>query len=386
MSLGVPLFARGPYLLRALGYTRAQRKVGAFGEYQLFAAVDLAPSGALGQRTFGGDQTSLPLSSTWQARLEQTSTKSFVVVRGGEVTRQWTAPGILPSQPGRLYSLTKSLLSVAIGIALDEGLFPPLETPVAVDRHGAQLTPRQLLRMDSGLEFHEGMAGLNHQSRTYLHPDGRRTALASRVVDKVSQDFHYNDYNTLLLGLLLERGLKAGGWKPADPNLPLVAAWVHERLLLPLGQADAGHFVLDSARHRFPKPESGLCLSALDVARVGQLVLQGGVWNGQQLVSAAWLALSTGRTDAWQGAEAFRRYDTLAWGPWLSQGRGFYAYHWWGSREASGPDTVFALGYHGQVMVISPRHNAVVVRLADRWALKDWWPDVILQGLESGEL
>ena len=379
------------YLVRALTYRKRAQALGAFAEYRMFPGAELPPGTPSPDIPLpAGSKPAAELSAEWQLRLEQTGTRSFVVLRDGVTTRTWSAPDTKLTDTGRLYSLTKSIFSLAIGIALDEGFFPPLDQAVAVNRHGALMTPRNLLRMDSGLAFHEGLAGLNHQSRTYLHPDARRTAFAARLVDPIGQDFHYNDYHPLLLGVLLEQGLVRGGWKPARsslaPELPLVAAWLHERVLLPLGQSDPGFFVLDSARHRFPKTESGLCLSAPDVARVGQLVLQNGIWKGKRLVSADWLARSTGRDDAWQGAAPFHRYEKLAWGPWLGKGRGYYAYHWWGRLEESGPDTVFALGYHGQVMVISPRHNAVVVRLADRWALKDWWPDVILAGLESGDL
>jgi len=47
---------------------------------------------------------------------------------------------------------------------------------------------------------------------------------------------------------------------------------------------------------------------------------------------------------------------------------------------------VFAMGIHGQLLVVSRKHRAVVVRLADRWALKGWWPDQIVEGLDSGAL
>jgi CubicO group peptidase (beta-lactamase class C family) len=364
------------YLLRVLSYGRKSRALGSFDEHRLFPAVDLPPSDAAAL-----PKALRPLSAEWQQRLAQTHSRQFVVLRDGRQTAGWSAPGTELAAPGRLYSITKSVLSLCIGIARSEGLFPPLDEPVF-----RGLTPRNLLRMDSGLAFDESFDRLSHQTLTYLHPNARRVAYRSPLVDPVAQDFHYNDYYSLLLGVLLEKGLQNGGWKPSTPGLPLVAAWVYERLLLPLGLQNPGRFVLDSVRHGFPKTESGLCLSALDVARVGQLVLQGGQWNGKQLVSPEWLAQSTGRQEAWTGAPAFERYRKLAWGPWLSQGKGFYAWHWWGRLEDQGPDTVFALGIHGQVLLISPKHHTVVVRLADRWSLKGWWPDVILEALESGEL
>lgn len=365
------------YLAEVLRYLRLRPLVGASDEHHLFDAAELprAP-----------EPKPLPaqpaaLSADWNGRLAETKTRAFRVLRDGVVTRSWNAPGDEASRAGRLYSVTKSVLSLAWGIADAEGRVPGLDEPVF-----RGLTVRNLLRMDSGLGFDEGFTRLNRQVYTYLNPDARRTVRRGRLADPVARDFHYNDFHSLLLGVLLEEGLVRSGWKPSGPVAEPVAGWVWERLLAPLGQENAGRFVVDSTRRRFPKTESGLCLSADDLAKVGLLVLGGGAWEGRQLVPAAWLSQSTDPAQGWSGAAAFGRYQGLAWGPWLATGRGYYGWHWWGRHESGAPNTVFALGIHGQMLVVSPRHRAVVVRLADRWALKDWWPEVILDGLDSGEL
>jgi CubicO group peptidase (beta-lactamase class C family) len=365
------------YLGRVLDYLRRRPSVGASDEHQLFDAADLPP--APGARALAASL--VPLDPLWTQRLAETQTRAFRVVRRGVVTRSWDAPGDAPDRAGRLYSVTKSVLSLAWGIADAEGRVPGLD---AVVHQG--LTVRNLLRMDSGLGFDEGFQRLNRQVLTYLHPDARRTALRGRLCDPVARDFHYNDFHSLLLGVLLEQGLAQSGWKPSGPVTEPVAAWVWERLLLPLGLQHAARFVVDSPRRRFPKTESGLVLSADDLARVGLLVLSGGEWEGRELVPRTWMRASTDPTLGWSGASSFGRYQGLAWGPWLSTGRGYYGWHWWGRHEAKAPNTVFALGIHGQMLVVSPRHQAVVVRLGDRWALRDWWPEVILEGLDSGAL
>ena len=363
------------YLGRVLGYVR-RRSVGASDEHRLFDAIDLpsVPSQPLAQSL-------LPLSTDWQQRLSSTQTRAFRVVRDGTVTRSWEAPGDSPDRPGRLYSITKSVLSLAWGMADAEGRVPGLDQVVF-----RGLTVRNLLRMDSGLGFDEGFNRLNRQVLTYLHPDARRTARRARLTDPVAQGFHYNDFHSLLLGVLLDEGLARSGWKPSGPVAEPVAAWVWERLLVPLGMEYPGRFVVDSARHRFPKTESGLCLAADDVARVGLLVMNHGEWNGRPIVPPSWIEASTDPDNGWTGPASFHRYQGLAWGPWLSTGRGYYGWHWWGRHEDGAENTIFAMGIHGQILLISPRHRAVVVRLADRWALKDWWPEVILEGLESGSL
>lgn len=364
------------YLARVWDYVRRRPRVGASDEHRLFWAVDLPAASA--QPLARAEK---PLSSEWANRLTSTQTRAFRVLRQGVVTTSWDAPGDHPDRIGRLYSVTKSVLSLAWGIADAERRVPPLDEPVF-----RGLTPRNLLRMDSGLGFDEGFNSLNRQVYTYLHPNARRVARRGRISDPVAVDFHYNDFHSLLLGVLLEEGLERSGWRPTGPVAEPVVAWVWERLLSPIGLGAPGRFVVDSRRHRFPKTESGLCLAADDVARLGLLVLQGGEWEGQKVVPRAWVEASTNPAGGWSGASAFGRYRGLAWGPWLQTGRGYYGWHWWGRHDPGAPaPTVFALGIHGQLLVIIPRHQAVVVRLADRWALKEWWPEVILEALDRGE-
>ena len=365
------------YLRAVVRYLYRRSSVRISDSHRLFDAVVLPPSPS----ALALPAALLPLPRVWVERLASTQTRSFRVVHNGVLTGSWDHPGDLPHRYGRLFSITKSVLSLAWGIADAEHRVPTLDEPVF-----RGLTVRNLLRMDSGLTFDEGFTTLNRQVRTFLHPNARRTAREARVTEPVGADFHYNDYHSLLLGLLLEEGLLRSGWNPSGPVAEPVAAWIWERLLAPLGLQFAGRFVVDSAKLRFPKTESGLCLAADDVARIGLLVLAGGEWNGQELVPRSWIEASTNPNNGWSGAASFSRYRNLAWGPWLGTGRGYYGWHWWGRHETGAPNTVFAMGVHGQLLVISPRHNAVVVRLADRWALDAWWPEVILDGLDSGEL
>ena len=371
MTLGGP-----SYLARVLLYLARGRRLGASDEHRLFDAVELPPSEA---------PTLLPRDGRapdkgWTDRLTATKTRAFRVFRGGRLAA-WDAPGDRPERAGRLYSVTKSVLSLAWGAAETEGLVPPPDTPVY-----RGLTVRNLLRMDSGLAFDEGFGRLNRQVLTYLHPNARRTAYRARIDGEIGKDFHYNDFHSLLLGVLLERGLVEADWRPRGPVTEPVAAWVWERVLEPMGMAHPGRFVVDSHRGRFPKTESGLCLAADDVVRLGLLMLNQGTAGGKTVIPRAWIAASTDPSQGWSGAASFTRYRGTSWGPWLSTGRGFYGWHWWGRHERNAEPTVFAMGIHGQLLVISPRHQAVVVRLADRWALNAWWPDVILDALDAGEL
>ena len=64
------------------------------------------------------------------------------------------------------------------------------------------------------------------------------------------------------------------------------------------------------------------------------------------------------------------------WLYWFSRGNGYYKYLWWGNKTERGDD-YFAMGIRGQVMYVSPRKNAIALRLGKRWGIRDWWPRIL---------
>ena len=92
------------------------------------------------------------------------------------------------------------------------------------------------------------------------------------------REWQYNNYNPLLLGLVLER---VTGMSVSD--------YMARQLWQPLGAAGDASWSLDSVRSGFEKMESGLNATALDYARFGLLFLHGGRWNGERIVSRGWV-------------------------------------------------------------------------------------------------
>ena len=116
---------------------------------------------------------------------------------------------------------------------------------------------------------------------------------------------------------------------------------------------------LDSAGG-FEKMEAGLNARAIDYAKLGQLFLDGGQWNGRQLISRQWVELATGQNPA-------------GWAP-AFDARTFYGFMWWGVRRPDGTADFYAAGGHGEYLHISPSNDVVIVRMgvnfgiaSDRW-------------------
>jgi len=278
--------------------------------------------------------------------LHGTDTRAFVVVHQDRVVYQRYHGGSDPKTLQTSFSVAKSFVSALVGIAIDQGRIGSVDDPVtrylpelaARDQRFRQITLRHLLTMSSGLRYEESSFPLpqGDDTSTYYGVDLRKEALEhTRIEQTPGHKWHYNNYNPLLLGLVLER---ATGMSVAD--------FLASRLWRPLGAAGDASWSLDSKRSGFEKMESGLNATALDYARFGLLFLHGGEWNGRRIVSREWVRAAT-RT----------RTATDFPNP--------YGYFWW--IDGKRPDRFYAFGNYGQYLYVDPRADVVVVRLGSDW-------------------
>ena len=159
----------------------------------------------------------------------------------------------------------------------------------------------------------------------------------TRIERPPGEEWHYNNYNPLLLGLVLER---ATGMS--------VSKYMSSKLWRPLGAEADASWSLDSERSGFEKLESGVNAAPVDYARFGLLFLHGGEWNGARIVSEKWVRAAT-------------RSDTS------TDPADHYQYFWWINTER--PGRFYALGDYGQYVYVAPDADAVVVRLGRDWGI-----------------
>lgn len=190
-----------------------------------------------------------------------------------------------------LRSVTKSVVSLLYGIALDRGLVPPPEAPLlvqfpeypdlAADPARAGLTIGHALNMTLGLEWDEYRSyadPLNSEIAMENAPDRYRFVLEQAVIHAPGTNWVYSGGATALVGAIIERGT---GRRIED--------FAREALFEPLGIA---HFEWMSGRDGIASPASGLRLNARDVLRIGQLVLDGGRADDRHIVSQHWIETS----------------------------------------------------------------------------------------------
>ncbi len=278
--------------------------------------------------------------------LHGTNTRAFVVIHQDRVVYERYFGGAGPKTLETSFSVAKSFVSTLVGIAIDQGRIGSVDDPVTRylpelagrNQRFRQITLRHLLTMTSGLRYQESSfpSPRGDDTSTYYGVDLRKEALRHTQIEQVpGHNWHYNNYNPLLLGLVLER---ATGMS--------VSNFMASRLWQPLGAAGDASWSLDSKRSGFEKMESGLNATALDYARFGLLFLHGGEWNGRRIVSGEWIRTAT-------------RPHTRTDFP------NPYGYFWW--IDGQRPDRFYAFGNYGQYIYVDPRADVVIVRLGNDW-------------------
>src|SRR6266851_5507760 len=285
---------------------------------------------------------------------------AVLVVRGGKLVFERYFRGS-DEIPGRIYgrrvenvtfdadtlhnmkSVSKSVASLALGIAIDRGLirsvnepifsfFPELSDLRSPEKDQIQLS--HALTMSMGLKWVEATPATgdynNDEARMHMAWDPCRYVLGLAVTAPAGQEFFYNTGALTLISAIIR---KATG-RPLDE-------FARETLFEPLGITRA-----EWTRVRGDTDAGGgLRLRPRDMAKIGQLVFAGGRWNDRQIVSKAWIETST--APKLQGTD-----DQL------------YGYLWWlGRSRLDGREIhwIGALGRGGQSIRIVPELDLVVV-------------------------
>jgi CubicO group peptidase (beta-lactamase class C family) len=193
----------------------------------------------------------------------------------------------------------------------------------------------------------------------YSYPNLRRLVLhRPPSEERVGAAFDYNPYYPILLGMILERTTR----RP-------VAEYLQEKIWQPLGMEYPASWSLDSESDGFEKMESGVNARAIDFAKLGQLFLDNGRWNGTQIIPKRWVTAST-------APDASDHRPFLSYADWKAAG-GYYRYMWWGKRTGDGGYYYSARGHLGQLIAVFPRDRLVIVRFGRSEEGVDSWDEVV---------
>ena len=240
-----------------------------------------------------------------------------------------------------MQSVTKSVTSILLGIAKDEGLitdeYEKAESyfksglPDIVDQRMQAISIQDLLTMRSGIEWDE--ANYNEDDNSCilmeLSNDWIKFVLEHPMDQIPGTTFEYNSGASVLLGKIVR---EATGKR--------IDQWAEEKLFGPLGITEYYWKVTPKGEI---DTEGGLYLSSHSLAKLGYLMLHNGKWEGKQIVSADWVDQSLH--------------------PWVDFGNNTgYGYQWWIPDHAEGTAKIFAgNGYGGQFLMVAPEFDLIVV-------------------------
>jgi CubicO group peptidase (beta-lactamase class C family) len=275
-------------------------------------------------------------------------TRAVVVVHDGAIVAERYAPGYGRDAALAGWSVTKTVVNALAGVLVGRGklaLDAPLDVPEWTAPGDARraITLRQLLTMTSGLAFSESYANPLGDALQMLfgEPGAGHFAASKPLIATPGQRWDYSSGTTNIVARALRQAI---GGSQAD-----YLAFPRRALFEPLGMARA---VLEPDASGHLVGSSFMFAPARDWARLGQLYLQDGVWDGKRLLPEGWVAFSTtpvaAAPDGVYGAHVWRRLPRV------------YA----PSGEAGVPgDAYHAVGYEGQLVTVVPSRRLVVVRL-----------------------
>ncbi len=276
---------------------------------------------------------------------------SLLVIRHGQVVMDASAYPFDTAKPHEAFSLTKSVVSALVGIAIDKGYIKSLDQSIwdyfpkdktaAMDERKAAITLRNLLNHTSGLGIDDAeIAPLAIKDETVV-----QHILNSSMITAPGEAYKYLDANAHLVSAVLQQATKMSALEFARKNL-----------FEQLGISDVD-WAVDAEGVNFGG--AGLAISAQDIARIGYLYLHDGVWDGAQVVSSAWVKQSLNdqleplQPHFWEGYSNFWYNGPI--GYWANEPEGKNAAH----------RGFAAIGYAGQILYVIPDLDLMVVTTGD---------------------
>jgi CubicO group peptidase (beta-lactamase class C family) len=279
--------------------------------------------------------------------LEGNKTVAFLIIKNDSIQYEkyfkgYNQESIIPS-----FSMAKSVTSILIGCAIDDGLIKSVEEPITnyipeLKKNGFEkVTIKHVLQMTSALKFNESYFNpFGHAASFYYGRNLKREVFKLKLKGEPGQKFEYVSGNTQLLGIILERALKS----------KTVTQYFQEKLWTPLEMEYDASWSIDKKKDGTEKTFCCINARARDFAKIGRLYLNKGNWNGKQIVSKEWVEEST-KVDTRDGSVSG------------------YQYQWW---LPSTTGDFMAEGILGQYIYVNPSQNMVIVRMGKNNGRVDW--------------
>lgn len=285
-----------------------------------------------------------------EAFTKESQTQGIVIIRNDSIVYEKYWGDFSAERMATIFSVSKSITSLMCGIAIDDGYIRSIDDPVTdylpelkrKDPMWQKLTIRHLLDMRSGLDFDDtyeftrlkdlkminAMAKLNYGHNIMKQIRGLKFRCEPGTQRR------YESMTAAILGVVIER---ASGKHFAD--------YLSERVWRPLGMEHTALVNIDSRKHDVAHSFGGITVTIKDLAKIGRLYLNNGLWDGKRIVSEDWIR---------QTAECDTSYHGYHFNWYNINYEGFIR------PEYSG---YYALGICEQVLYVNPYKKLVMVRI-----------------------
>jgi len=284
-----------------------------------------------------GQYNTVTPTENLQKTNEDLGTVAFLIIKNDSIWYENYAEGYDENSKTNSFSMAKTITTVLLGKAIDDGFIKSLDQPVADflpeynTPSGSEITVGDLSSMSSGLDWNEDYFNpFSQTARVYFDSDIRKVVLDLNVAENPGTAFKYLSGNTILLGLVLE--------KATGKNL---SGYLSESFWQPLGMKNDALWQLDSQESGMEKAYCCIASSAPDFARFGKLFKDHGKWNNQQILDSAFIAKAT--------QPRFKDSPEYGYGLWLS--------------DYNDKEIFYLRGVLGQYVIVIPEDNLIIVRL-----------------------
>jgi CubicO group peptidase (beta-lactamase class C family) len=274
--------------------------------------------------------------------MKKNNTAAYLIIKNDSICYEKYFDGFSDTSHTNSWSMAKSIVSLLVGIAMDEGKIKSVDEKVSdfIPSYNkgldTLLTIKDLLTMSSGILFKENYGNpFGYAAKALYGNNLLWLTHKHHCVEKPGSKFFYQSGNTVLLAEIVT---KATGETMSD--------YASEKLWKPIGAERPAFWSIDHKKGI----EKGFCCfysNARDFARIGKLMLNSGKWNGKQIIPEKYFAEAT-------------KGQTVP----------YYGYQWWLERVGK-HKIIAAEGFSGQYILIIPDENMVVVRLGKKDQAKD---------------
>ncbi len=328
------------YIYKAIVYQQPN-----IDDLNIFDFREVKNNGAKEPWKISTNNNRIPLSDSLRNKLIETETVAFLVIKNDSICYEEYWDGYSDSSYSNSFSMAKSIVSILVGIAIDEGkiksVYDPIGAYVPEFSQGelAKVTVKDLLMMASGLNFHESYSTpINQTTDAYYGKNLQKLMFSLKPEKQPGIEFNYKSGDTQILELVL----KAATGKT-------ISEYASEKLWSKIGAEHSAKWSVDKA----DGDEKAFCCfysNARDFARIGKLYMNNGRWNNQQVVSTNWVKTST------QSNKLKDEHANVT---------DYYGYQWWVYQDPKLP-AFYCRGILGQYIIVIPSKNLLIIRLGKK--------------------